>query len=262
MVFDVSHVGSIVRIVIAVFVGLPALWMASRALSRFLSGHTSTHISMLVGNIVLYVGSVLLGVSILHDLGFNLSALLGAAGIIGIAVGFAAQTSVANIISGLFLVLEGSCSIGDQIVCDSSVGIIESIDLLSVKVRTIDNTFVRIPNEFFIKKVMVNKTYYQTHIVSFKLGVPIDCDLSLVARLLQEVIVADDLFLHKLAPKITLFEVSSSYVAGYETACVLNELKVDIWVKKGTANKARDAFVAGAQRRLHADGIRATIARL
>jgi len=262
MVFDTVHVGFIVRSLIAVFLGLPALWMASRAFSRFLGRHTTTHISMLAGNILLYVGSLLLSISILHDMGFNLSALLGAAGIIGIAVGFAAQTSVSNIISGIFLVLEGSCSIGDQIVCDTYVGIIESIDLLSVKVRTIDNTFVRIPNEFFIKKVMVNKTYYQAHIISFKVGVPIEADLSVVTKIMREVIAADDLFVHNPAPKITLFEVNSSYVAGYETASILNEVKVDIWVKKGTATVARDAFVAAAQSRLHADGIRATIARL
>ena len=83
--------------------------------------------------------------AVLGELGVKLTALLGAAGIVGIAVGFASQTSVSNIISGLFLISEKPFAIGDVIRIGTTTGIIQSIDLLSIKIRTFDNLFVRIP---------------------------------------------------------------------------------------------------------------------
>ena len=50
----------------------------------------------------------LFSMSALHEMGFKLSVLLGAAGIFTVAIGFASQTSASNLISGLFLIGEGS----------------------------------------------------------------------------------------------------------------------------------------------------------
>ena len=75
----------------------------------------------------------------------------GTAGIAGIAIGFASQTSVSNIISGIFLISERPFSVGDQIQVGTTKGIILSIDLLSVKLRTFENQLIRIPNESLIK---------------------------------------------------------------------------------------------------------------
>lgn len=263
MKIDCASFGFVIRIVMALCVGLPFLWVACQALRRMLSRHLSTHVSVLVSNIALYMGCIFLGISILHELGFNVSALLGAAGIIGIAVGFAAQTSVANIISGLFLVLEGSCTIGDQIEHGSLSGTIESIDLLAVKVRTVENTFVRIPNEFFIKKVMVNRTYYPVRIVAFKVCVPFEYEVSKVVSMIDEVLVADAFFLSQPAPKISLYEVTAAYVTGSDqSSYITNDIKVELWVKKETARQVRDAFVMAVQKRLHRENIRAALVRL
>lgn len=263
MVIDFVYVGVIIRTVVALCIGFPLLWMACRALHRVLGYHMSPHVSALAANIVLYTGWTFLGISILHDLGFNLSALLGAAGIIGIALGFAAQTSVANIISGLFLVLEGSCGIGDEIEHDAFVGTIESIDLLSVKIRTLDNTFVRIPNEFFVKKVMVNKTYYTHRTIAFKVGVSVDYDMEKAMHIIRSVAESSELFLTSPAPKIHLYEVNSAYVGGYEKGLYLvNEIKVEISVQKATVRKARDLFVTKLQRALAKEQIKAMIVRL
>ena len=83
---------------------------------------------------------------ILSMFGIKLSAIWGAAGVAGVALGFAAQTSVSNLISGIFVITEGSLKIGDIIVVDNITGIIDSINLLSVRIHTFDNQMVRIPN--------------------------------------------------------------------------------------------------------------------
>jgi|GEM_PF-762378 len=259
----------IIRILMAICVGLPALWLARKALGKITRKHLSLHISVLIENIILYAGCVFLSISILHDLGFHLSALLGAAGIIGIAVAFAAQTSVANIISGIFLLIEGSCAIGDQVQCDSFTGIIESIDLISIKIRTTDNTFIRIPNEFFIKKIVINKTYYDTHAISFSLSFSSDYEIKTVTDLIHEAIAQSNIthtivFLTDPKPTINLFRVyeESAYCGTEKSPSLINELRIKIWVHKAAIEQARNLFIDEVHKKLRAANIRAAIARI
>ena len=87
-------------------------------------------------------------VSALVELGFSLGVLVGTAGILTVAIGFASQTSMSNLISGLFLIGEQSFAVGDIIKIDQITGVVLSIDLLSTKLRTFDNTYVRLPKLF------------------------------------------------------------------------------------------------------------------
>ena len=74
-----------------------------------------------------------------------MSVLLGAAGVLTVAAGFAAQTSAANVISGLFLLGEHPFSIGDVIRFDKVLGTVVAVDLLSVKVCTLDICWCAFP---------------------------------------------------------------------------------------------------------------------
>src|SRR5579872_4777654 len=94
-------------------IGFPLIWIGAHLLRDYTEKHFSSHASVLVHHIVFYGGVGLLSVTLLSQLGFQMSALLGAAGILGIAIGFASQTSVANVISGLFLLMERSFRVGD-----------------------------------------------------------------------------------------------------------------------------------------------------
>ena len=83
---------------------------------------------LVFGKLIKYSGYVVIVLTIFSKLGINFSAVLGAAGIAGIAIGFAAQTSISNIISGLFLISEKSINIGDYISVDSdTAGTVKSL---------------------------------------------------------------------------------------------------------------------------------------
>jgi small-conductance mechanosensitive channel len=88
-----------------------------------------------------------LGVAFVIVVALNLGAILGAAGVAGIAIGFAAQTSLSNIISGFFLIGERPFELGDVIEIDGISGTVDTIDLLSLTLRTFDNRSVRIPTK-------------------------------------------------------------------------------------------------------------------
>lgn len=122
---------------------------------------------------------------VLETLGVELGVLLGAAGILTVALGFASQTSASNLISGLFLLGERPFSVGDLIEVGTRSGIVLSVDLLSVKLRTFDNLFVRVPNETLIKSDIVNLSRNPIRRIEVKLRLAYDEDFERVAKLLK-----------------------------------------------------------------------------
>ncbi len=172
---------SLVGIVVVILVFFRVLRkLAGRVTAR----SASPQVRYLVDKAIHYVGVVLAVLTVFNRLGINFSALLGAAGIAGIAVGFAAQTSVSNVISGLFVMTERAFKLGDVLQVDSITGIVESFDLLSVRIKTFDNQLVRIPNETVIKANLVNMTHYPVRRFSLAVGVAYGSDLEKVRGVL------------------------------------------------------------------------------
>ena len=148
----------------------------------------SEKVVMLAKKAVFYAGLVVLVLLVLNQLGIDLTAVLGAAGIAGIALGFAAQTSISNIISGIFLLSENAFSPGDVIKVGSVTGTILSIDLLSIKVRTFDNQFVRLPNEMLIKAELTNVTRFPLRRLDLRFTVGYDTDLAKLKDILLPIV--------------------------------------------------------------------------
>ena len=123
----------------------------------------------------------------LKQLGFDLGILLGAAGILSVAIGFASQTSAANIISGLFVVGERSVSVGDVIQVSTFTGEVLSIDWLSIKLRTFDNLYVRIPNEAFIKSEVTNLSKFPVRRVDLQVSIALREDIGHARSVLLQV---------------------------------------------------------------------------
>lgn len=123
----------------------------------------------------------------LHQLGVSPSALLGTAGILSVAIGFASQTSASNIISGLFLIGEKPFEIGDYIQVGSESGEVLSIDLLSVKLRTFNNLYVRVPNESLIKTNVTNLTRFPIRRYDLQVPVAYKEDLDHVREILEDI---------------------------------------------------------------------------
>lgn len=137
--------------------------------------------------VVFYLGALLVAVGVLHQLGLDLGVLLGAAGILSVAIGFASQTSASNLVSGIFLVAERPFGIGDVIRVGTTTGEVLSIDLLSVKLRTFDNLYVRVPNESLIKSEITNLTRFPIRRLDLKIGIAYKEDIGKVRDILTEV---------------------------------------------------------------------------
>lgn len=167
-------------------VGMALARLVSRVVVRLVATHLEPQQAILLRRFVFYGIIVLFSVAALHELGFNLGVLLGAAGVFSVAVGFASQTSASNLVAGLFLIAEKPFAIGDAIQIGSTTGEVLAIDLLSVKLRTFDNKFVRIPNESVIKSEVSTLTKFPIRRFDLQVGVAYKEDLESVRDVLME----------------------------------------------------------------------------
>ncbi len=228
------YLGNVVRIAFLILVGIPLLQWCSRLFLSLCSRRFSHHSCVLLDRIVFYTGLMCIAIAILHEFGFNVTALLGAAGVFGVAIGFASQTSISNIISGFFLVLERPFSIGDIIKVGDVVGVVESIDLLAVRVCTLDNKFVRIPNETMLKQHLTTLTYYDTKRIDCILSVPYTQDVEHIKKQIYDVIKNNTLFLQTPAPTIMINKIGQH---DYDTEIRLF-LTIRVWITKDKFSSA------------------------
>ncbi len=185
--FGPYPVATLIRVAMLLALGLPLARLLSSLLFRVFRHQLSPQSGMLLRKGVFYGGFVLIVLMVMTELNFKLTALLGAAGIAGVAIGFASQTSLSNVISGLFLISEKPFQVGDLVKVGDTVGLVLSIDLLSIKLRTFDNRFVRIPNETIIKGELVNVTRFPIRRLDINMGVAYKEDIRRVVAILKEV---------------------------------------------------------------------------
>ncbi|HBN88870.1 MAG: small-conductance mechanosensitive channel [Rheinheimera aquimaris] len=182
-----EHIDHLIKASVLLLAGFICASMASRAVSRFFSKNFSQHHIVLFKRLLYWLIVALFVASALKQLGFSLSVLLGAAGVLSVALGFASQTSASNLISGLFLIGEQPFKLGDTIKVGNTTGEVLSIDLLSVKLRTFDNLFVRIPNETLIKSEVTNLTRFPIRRFDLLLGVAYKEQIAVVRKVLMDV---------------------------------------------------------------------------
>jgi small-conductance mechanosensitive channel len=194
---------------------LLAGWMLAHLMSRLArrlgENYISPHQKVLLSKAVFWLVIILFLVSAVHQMGFKIGVLLGTAGILSLAIGFAAQTSASNLISGLFVLSEESFKIGDVITVGQTTGEVLSIDLLSVKLRTYDNIFVRIPNETIIKSEVRTVTKFPVRRFDLIVGIAYRSDIEHARKVLLNVAKDNPLCLDEPAPVVILqgFNASS-----------------------------------------------------
>jgi small conductance mechanosensitive channel len=168
--------GALIKGLVVLVIGFLAAKTLAKLAERAAMKKSERHTAMMIGKVVYYMVIILVAVLVLDIFNVKLTAILAAAGIMSVALGFAAQTSISNIVSGFFLLMDRPFEIDDVIEFEGQLGTVTSIDLLSTKLRTFDNLYVRIPNENLIKSRLTNFTRHKTRrlCLSFRLGQGVD----------------------------------------------------------------------------------------
>lgn len=240
-----QNINTAIRIIVLLGLGFPLLLFICTLVGKAVKKRFTPQASMLIRKGIFYFGSILLIISVLYQMGFKLTALLGAAGIAGIAIGFASQTSVSNIISGLFLISEKPFEVGDLIKVDDTKGTILSIDLLSVKLRTLDNQLVRIPNESLIKNQVTNITRFPIRRFDINIGVAYKEDVSKVRTVLLDIAQNNPYCLDEPEPLVLFLNFGDSAL----------EFLFAVWFVKTDFFKLRNSIMQEIKERFDAEGI-------
>lgn len=118
-----------------------------RLFSRW-SGHSSTRVQTLlpiaksVINAALFI---ILGITLISELGINVMPLLAGAGVVGFAIGFGAQTLVKDLITGFIIIFEDLLQVGDVVSVGGKSGLIERITIRKIQLRGLDGTVTTVP---------------------------------------------------------------------------------------------------------------------
>jgi small conductance mechanosensitive channel len=166
--------------------------------------HTLTHIVRDVARIViLFVGMTM----ILSEGGVDLKPLLAAAGLGGLAVGFGAQSLVKDLIAGFFILWEDSVRIGDVVEVAGVAGLVEEVELRTIKLRDVSGNLHVIPNGVIDKVKNLTKDYSYS---VFDIGVAYRENPDDVMEVLQEIagdVQRDSRFAHDILEPLEMLGV-------------------------------------------------------
>lgn len=221
--------------IILCFIGFLIARFISNTFIRTIGSRFNAHQRLIWRRGIFYFIFLLFFMTSLKEAGFKLSVFLGAAGILTVALGFASQTSASNLISGIFLIGEGSFEIGDTIQITlirghTIEGEVISIDLLSVKLLTQDNIYVRLPNEQLIRAPVQNLSKFPIRRIPITLAINFHEDIIKVREVLLDVANKYPLVLTDPKPAVTVTAFRESSI----------ELLFAVWCQNSNFLKVRD----------------------
>lgn len=138
----------------------------------------------------IYIAGFSYALSLIEFLKPVAQSIIAGAGILAIAVGFAAQQSLGNIISGVFIVISKPYRINDRITIDESQGfrgVVEDISLRHTVIRNFENQRIIIPNSIISNQVLVNSNFEDLKICRLiDIGISYESDIDLAKKIIKE----------------------------------------------------------------------------
>jgi small-conductance mechanosensitive channel len=230
--FNAENTEKLLKTLVILVVGILLIYLIAFTVKKLLPKSLSKQRQMIIHRLIFYTGSIILAFIIIAELQINLAPFFGAAGIIGLVVGVASQTSIGNIVSGFFLVSEKSFEIGDVIKIGDKSGVVYSIDLLSIKIKTFDNLLLRIPNQTVISTELTNVTKFPIRRLDFLVSVAYKEDLARVKELLQKIAAENPLCLDEPEPLIVFKEFGASGI----------DILLGVWFEKTNYLKVKNSI--------------------
>lgn len=213
MPFTENYTGPIFRVyVLSVVMAL--LWNLSSYFVKSLSRKKDLDesITLLLSNISNII-LILLGIYLaFRQFGINLLPILGGLGVLGLAVGFAAQDILANFISGITLLIDRPFSIGDWIRSDNYEGRVKGLTLRTTRIRTRNNEHVSIPNKDLAGATVINLSRGGPLRIDAPLGVAYKTDIEQAREVLLKVVEGFEEIITRPAPVVAVEGLGDSSI--------------------------------------------------
>ena len=210
-------------------------------LERNLAARTETMLDNIVIDLLnKFSGAIvyaMAAVIALDMLGVNVMPFIAGAGVMGVAVGFAAKDTLSNLIAGILLIIDRPFEIGDRIEVwsapagSASWGDVIDIGLRATRIKTTDNIVVIIPNNEIMTRDIVNYTILNTSIrVRVNIGIAYDTDMAKAKELMLQAAKSAAWILADPKPKVVVRDFGESSV----------DLQLRVWI--GDARKRMDTI--------------------
>jgi small-conductance mechanosensitive channel len=131
--------------------------------------------------------AVVAGLMVLSEIGVNIAPLLAGAGIVGVAIGFGSQKLVQDVITGVFLLLENTMQVGDVVKVGDQSGLVESLSVRTIRLRTEDGSVVVIPFSAVTTVINMTRDYSRAVIaVNVSTGENVDAVIDMMRAIVRE----------------------------------------------------------------------------
>ena len=180
-----------------------------------------------LGRVISYIASTVIGViavvEVLSELGISIAPILAAAGIVGVAVGFGAQSLVKDYFNGLVMLLENQIRQGDSVEAAGKSGTVEEVTLRHIRLRDYEGTVHFIPNSVITTVSNLSRGYAYA-VMDIK--VPVNSDIRHILQTMRSIgneLRTDDTYSHKIESDL---EIAGLDQMDHETAVLRARFQV------------------------------------
>lgn len=146
------------------------------------------------------------------QLGIDVASLLAGVGILGIAVGLAAQDSLSNLVAGITILWDRPFRIGDHVTVSGTFGKVQEIGLRTTRIRTVHQLDAILPNKEIINQEIINHTLNPMMRLGIPVGIAYHEDTREARRVLLEAVKGHELLLDKPAAEVVVTALDDSSV--------------------------------------------------
>ncbi|TDV98195.1 small-conductance mechanosensitive channel [Halomonas alkaliantarctica] len=197
-----------------------ALTSSARSRGRRVNQARAQTITPMIRNVIFVTILIIAVIAGLANLGVNVTPLLAGAGVIGLAIGFGAQTLVQDLITGIFILIEDSLAVDDFVQINNHMGTVEGLTLRTVRLRDLDGivhiiTFSRIQS--------IHNMSRQFGIALMRIRIPFDMKIDDAITLMQET--AQELRRDPMMRHYIWSPLEMQGVQGFEDGCPILRMR-------------------------------------
>jgi len=231
----VDHLPELTIAVVKALLVLLAFWILYRVISGVLGSfvrrsNADPTVGNIVGRLTKYVLVAFALIMAASQLGFNVGSVLAGVGILGLALGLAAQESLSNLVAGLTILLDRPYRVGDNVTIAETFGKVQQIGLRTTRILTLERLDAILPNKEIVNQEIINHTANP----QLRLAIPFSIAYNEDSRHAREVLLAavagHELIREEPAPTVVLARLADSGV----------EMELRVWLQD--PHREREGF--------------------
>ena len=208
-------------------------------------------LSRFFANLTYMVLVIFVALTAINTLGVPTANFLAIVGAAGLAVGLALKDSLSNFSSGVMLVFFRPFKVGDAIEAGGTAGVVETIGIFSVVLKTPDNRVIIVPNSLVYGGTITNVSAEPTRRIDASIAVDYEADIPQAKSIIMAVIAAEQRILKNPAPEVAVQDILHTAVS----------IAVRVWVATADYGNVRSDLLERIKRALDKHGLSIPVAQ-